>query len=202
MASEVIATLQSEIEAKQREVQRLAEEDEKNNIPSLTVAIEEVFRTQEAVDCACGDTLIPISPFCVLDKAMLSMNSLIKRNGYAVHHTGNLLGAALTAKYTMYKSLLNNAREDMDWKQANSDVVGLLNLDVSNLQSRLELLNLNVSNLQSRLDTIDAEKLNEHSKFKLWKFRMICAFLGAATAWIVHYCLEYPRNDSTVLKMT
>jgi hypothetical protein len=34
---------------------------------------------------------------------------------------------------------------------------------------------------------------------KMWKFRTICAFLGAATAWIVHYCLEYPLNDSTAM---
>jgi len=186
MASKAIATLQSEIEAKQREVQRLAEEDEKNNIPSLTVAIEEVFRTQHVLDSACGDTLIPISPFCVLDKMCLSMNSLLARNGNGqTHHTGNLLGAALTAKYIMYKSLLNNAREDMDWKQANSDMI--------------DLLNVNVSNLHSRLDAIDAEKLKEQRNVKMWKFRMICAFLGAATAWIGHYCLEYPRNDSTAM---
>jgi hypothetical protein len=190
MASKAIATLQSEIEAKQREVQRLAEEDEKNNIPALTVAIEEVLRTQEVVDSACGNTLIPISPFCVLEKCRLSMNSLDARdgNGYAVHHTGNLLGAALTAKYIMYKSLLNNAREDMDWKQANSDMI--------------DLLNVNVSNLQSRVDVIDAEKLKEQRNVKMWKFRTICAFLCAATSWIVHYCLEYPHNVSTVLTVT
>jgi len=73
----------------------------------------------------------------------------------------------------------------MDWKQANSDMI--------------DLLNANVRHLHSRLDAIDAEKLNEKCNVKMWKFRMICAFLGAATAWIVHYCLEYPRNDSTAM---
>jgi hypothetical protein len=189
MASKAIATLQSEIEAKRREVQRLAEEDEKNNIPALAIAIEEVLRTQEAVDSACGDTLIPISPFCVLDKWCLSTRGVLALDGNGLtHRVGKLLGTALTAKYVMYKSILNTTREDMDWKQANSDMVGLLIK--------------NVSNLQSRLDTIDAEKLNEQRKVKMWKFRVICAFLGAATAWIVHYCLEYPRNDFTVLTMT
>jgi hypothetical protein len=188
MASKAIATLQSEIEAKQREVQRLAEEDERNNIPALAVAIEEVLRTQEVVDSACGENYIPVSPFCVLGFSDIIHTGAVVRNNYAVHHTGKLFGAALTAKYIMYKSLLNNAREDLDWKQANSDMIGLLNL--------------NVSNLQSRLDTIDAEKLKEQLKLKMWQFRIICAFFGAATAWIVHYCLEYPRNDFTVLTMT
>jgi hypothetical protein len=185
MESKTIATIQSEIEAKQRKIKCLAEEDEKNNIPALTVAIEEVLRTQEVVDSACGENYIPVSPFCVLGFWNLNNIGAVVRNDYAVHHTGNLFGAALTAKYIMYKSLLNNAREDLDWKQANSDMIGLLNL--------------NVSNLHSRLDAIDAEKLKEQRNVKMWKFRTICAFLGAATAWIVHYCLEYPRNDSTAM---
>jgi hypothetical protein len=188
MASKAIAILQTEIEAKQREVQRLAEEDEKNNIPSLAVAIEEVFRTQDVLDLACGENYIPVSPFCVLGFENIIHIGAVVRNDYAVHHTGKLFGAALNAKYIMYKSLLNNAREDMDWKKANSNMI--------------DLLTVNVSNLQSRLDAIDAEKLKEQHNVKMWKFRTICAFLGAATAWIVHYCLEYPRNDSTVLAVT
>jgi len=265
MASKAIATLQSEIEAKQREVQRLAEiETKKNAIPPLIEAIEEHLSVQEGANepwssikvakdacenasCVALTTYniakintthylkIPSLAIPLIDRLEESRkqakfwleqsetytekkrrewgsdssfetskentrNALIAADSQVVHLEAQLAleemsssiarAATLAAntEYIMYKSLLNNAREDMDWKQANSDMVGLLIK--------------NVSNLQSRLDTIDAEKLNERRKFKMWKFQMICAFLGAATAWIVHYCLEYPHNDSTVLTMT
>jgi hypothetical protein len=265
MVSKAIATLQFEIEAKQREVQRLAEiETKKNAIPPLIEAIEEHLSVREGANepwssikvakDACEDASrvalttynvakintdnylkIPSLSIPLIDRLEASRkqakfwleqsetytenkrremgsdstferskentrNALIASDAQVVHLeaqiafeevSSSIARAATLAtntEYIMLKSLLNNAREDMDWKQANSDMVGVLNL--------------NVSNLQSRLDTIDAEKLNEHRKVKMWKFRMICAFLGAATAWIVHYCLEYPRNDSTVLTMT
>jgi hypothetical protein len=51
MADERLAALQAEIEAKQREVERIiAEEAKKNTVPPLIEALEEVLRTQEAAD--------------------------------------------------------------------------------------------------------------------------------------------------------
>ena len=265
MVSKAIATLQSEIEAKQREVQRLAEEDEKNAIPPLIEAIEEHLSVREGANepwssikvarDACEDASrvalttynvakinfsddylkIPSLSIPLIERLEASRkqakfwleqletytekkrremgsdsnfetskektrNALIASDAQVVHLeaqiafeevSSSIARAATLAtntEYIMLKSLLNNAREDTDWKQANSDMVGLLIK--------------NVSNLQSRLDTIDAEKLNEYRKFKMWKFRTICAFLGAATAWIVHYCLEYSHNDSTFLAVT
>ena len=254
MASKAIAALQSEIEAKQREVQRLAEiETKKNAIPPLIEAIEEHLSVREganepwtsikvAMD-ACEDASrvalttynvakinvsddylkIPSLSIPLIERLEASRkqakfwleqletyteqkrwemgndsnfeaskkrtrNALIASDAQVMHLeaqiafeevSSSIARAATLAtntEYIMLKSLLNTTREDMDWKQANSDMVGLLIK--------------NVSNLQSRLDIIDAEKLNERRKVEMWKFRMICAFLGAAAALIVHYCLE------------
>jgi hypothetical protein len=56
-----------------------------------------------------------------------------------------------------------------------------------------------VSELKSRLDSLDAEKLVAQ---RVWKFRMICAVLGAAILWTLHVYLEYTHTESTLRILT
>jgi hypothetical protein len=208
MASKAIATLQYEIEAKTREVQRLVEVEIKRNIiPPLVEALEERFQTKKVVQDSVAAQQAAKKKFESAQNIFFKarngdgdgtpVDALMRTRDSAHENYLSANSACTTAGYAaeeademFYKALLVYVREDLEWKRAQEVTVETLFDNISTIHSQLDLIG-------------DAEKLSEQRKvFEMWKFRTICAFLGAATAWIVHYCIEYPRNDSTVLTVT
>jgi hypothetical protein len=116
------------------------------------------------------------------------------------------------------------------WCKGNPEEFNFLDDEYESLSDKHQIVSDNITSDQKRTDE-EVLKIQQHEvafraiaeevafkakqrevkriteeakrrKVEMWKFRMICAFLCAATAWIVHYCLEYQHNHSASITTT
>jgi hypothetical protein len=157
MASERLIALQAEIEAKQREVERvIAEEAKKNTVPPLIDALEEVMSAKAAETAASRDfhdygvlQYGHCTAFSNQDLAKLARDLerlyLDGQDPRAVEQNLRALmfenmDAHDAAKDKMHKALLNQAREDAETKRENSNMFETLLAQMAALQARVTTL--------------------------------------------------------------
>jgi len=107
--------------------------------------------------------------------------------------------APLNAEYEELGIKLNIVVEGIntDQKRTEDEVLEIQKREVA-FRSIAEEVAFKAKQREVKRITEEAKR----RKVEMWKFRMICAFLGAATALIVHYCLEYQHNDSASITTT
>jgi DNA repair exonuclease SbcCD ATPase subunit len=156
MASERLAALQAEIEAKQREVERIiAEEAKKNTVPPLIEALEEVVSAQASdtaadFDLHCYNMLQSGRAPChsMDDQAKVwreHLRQALDEGRSTEEATKRVLfyetkAAHNAAKDKMLRALLNQAREDAETKRANADMFESMRAQMAALQARVTTL--------------------------------------------------------------
>ena len=152
MASERLVALQAEIEAKQREVERIiAEEAKKKAMPPLEVALEEVMTAKAAkIDayhdyCGCGVLYRSRDHELAQQARDLERLYLDAQDSRAVEANLKALSyeasdAHDVSEDKMLKALLDQAREDAKTKRENANMFETLFAQMRALQARVTTL--------------------------------------------------------------
>jgi hypothetical protein len=139
MAAERLIALQAEIEAKQREVERIiAEEAKKNTVPPLIDALEEVVSTQAFANDAFRDFHEYTHPGRSRGARPTQDSRAEEENLKALMYETRVAHDA--AKDKMLKALLDQAREDAKTKCDNANMFETLFAQMRALQARVTTL--------------------------------------------------------------